>query len=220
MKKLRLLSVFLVLLYFNMEAFSQKGYNILYKASVLDFGLGKGETFTRIVFNNFQAYAYNFHGTKDPMENKGNYGSKQIPHSTIVRHSSSDRFYYYGLKGYKHYWALDTTAIKVPEWIFTDESKEILGYKCIKAYALTEYLIPLKDSVKTYRLDSIIVWYTPDIKSGFAIFNYPGLPGLPLEIVDKRGGKWNYKAIWINKEDIFIHEPKNVMPIEKLRKHK
>ncbi len=58
-----------------------------------------------------------------------------------------------------------------PEWTITDETKEILGYECVKA-------------VTDYRGRKWIAWFTPEIPVEEGPGKVCGLPGLILEAYD------------------------------------
>lgn len=207
--------LFCFFLFFKISA--QDGYNILYK-TVANNGFGN-EVFTRVVFNNFLAYMYSFpQGMKDPMEGKSNWGNKPAYHSTMIKKSTGDRFFYYGLKGYKFYWAYEPDTLRKLDWVYTSETKQIAGHPCRKAYAINEYLVPRRDTVRIWRPDSVFAWFATDIRSEYALFNCAGLPGLVMEL-EERASRWHIKALWLKREPIFIDEPKNIMPIEKLRSH-
>ncbi|MDE7438473.1 MAG: GLPGLI family protein [Muribaculaceae bacterium] len=58
-----------------------------------------------------------------------------------------------------------------PEWIITDETKEIIGYQCFKA-------------TTNYRGRLWTAWFTPEIPIQDVPWKLCGLPGLVLEAVD------------------------------------
>ena len=80
------------------------------------------------------------------------------------------------------------------EWLITDETKKISGYKCIKA--TTEY-----------RGRNWVAWFTADISIPYGPWKLHGLPGLILEAYsfDK---KYTMKAVKIEQigSDIFDQE--------------
>ena len=63
-------------------------------------------------------------------------------------------------------------------WILTNDTKQIDNYKCYKA--------TLTHSVKS-RKGNVTAWYCPEIPYSFGPKGYGGLPGLIVELIDKRG---------------------------------
>lgn len=64
-----------------------------------------------------------------------------------------------------------TEVWEKPEWVVTDESKEILGYQCFKAFS-------------DYRGRRWIAWFAPEIPVQEGPWKLCGLPGLILEAYD------------------------------------
>lgn len=64
-----------------------------------------------------------------------------------------------------------TEVWEKPEWVVTDESKEILGYQCFKA-------------LSDYRGRRWIAWFAPEIPVQEGPWKLCGLPGLILEAYD------------------------------------
>jgi GLPGLI family protein len=63
------------------------------------------------------------------------------------------------------------------KWEITQESKDISGYKCYKAYGKWES----KNSRGQQMSPTAIAWFTPQIPVSFGPFGMDGLPGLVLE---------------------------------------
>ena len=79
------------------------------------------------------------------------------------------------------------------EWVIDGDTKEILGYTCIKAHG-------------TIGDRSYVVWYCPDLPPGFGPFMMTGLPGTILQSLDVERGYLTW-AIEIKKEGLLIVEP-------------
>lgn len=65
------------------------------------------------------------------------------------------------------------------EWIFTNETKMIIGYKCFKA--TRNKILRLKKSNT-----QVIAWYCPSIAYNFGPKEFGDLPGLIIELTDGR----------------------------------
>ena len=82
------------------------------------------------------------------------------------------------------------------EWKITDEYKMIAGYKCRKAYKITE---SNPDNL------NYMVWFTPQIPVAFTPVRYHGLPGATLGI--KSGPKYIYAKEVKFIDDVTIKKP-------------
>lgn len=74
--------------------------------------------------------------------------------------------------------------IKTPvstDWIMTDETKEVNGYKCFKAT-----LKKINLNKKVNQNYEIVAWYCPALPINFGPKEYIGLPGLILELHDDK----------------------------------
>ncbi len=176
--RLLFIKIFLLIcLYAN----SQAGYNVFYETEFSFPVIINGDsikrplTHSRLVFNDSSSFFYGFGtGKKDPMNKSKKYGSKVLQHS-VVAFSNSD-IYFTGVAyppGTKKFFVLDT--FNKNEWVFTGESKLILGFKCKKAF------LTIRDSKATRSTDTTIVWFTDEIPRPFGPYNNRGLPGLVLE---------------------------------------
>lgn len=89
---------------------------------------------------------------------------------------------------------LITTPFNELDWEIHDETKEILGYTCIKATTTLEY--PFNDFPTT-------VWFAPELPFPFGPKEFRGLPGLIL------GMEFNYFYFYANAIDLEI-KPKRI----------
>jgi len=88
------------------------------------------------------------------------------------------------------------------KWNITSESKQIGGYKCIKA-------------TTTYRGRGWSAWFAPDLPSSFGPWKLRGLPGLILEVADV-SNLFIYRVSKIEKLDndkIFETDFATLMPV-------
>jgi hypothetical protein len=98
-------------------------------------------------------------------------------------------------------------------WKITNETKEIGGYKVIKATTDT-YEIKKGDD---FYYGKASAWFTPDIPISAGPGRYAGLPGLILEIEYEKGGsKYKFKSIDFNSNKQF----KNIEEGTKVSKEK
>jgi GLPGLI family protein len=72
---------------------------------------------------------------------------------------------------------LVTSNIEKNQWVLTNKSKEISGYKCYKA----KYHRIATNKEFQKRKVPIIAWYCPEIASNFGPYEAVGLPGMVLE---------------------------------------
>lgn len=77
---------------------------------------------------------------------------------------------------------------ELPEWTVGTETKEVLGYECIKATA-------------SYRGREWTAWFTPEIPISEGPWKLAGLPGLVLEAYD-RHSDYRFVATGIKTENI------------------
>lgn len=87
------------------------------------------------------------------------------------------------------YWAnIDTSEFK--KWRFMNAEKKILGYTCKPALSINE------------KNDSILVWYTEELKYKKGFLFYFGIPGIVLEVYDQRGVDVHLIAFDLKETDI------------------
>jgi GLPGLI family protein len=89
-------------------------------------------------------------------------------------------------------------------WKVTNESKDILGFKCFKA--IPQYNEIHDNKTETFPTE---VWFTPSINKRGGPFVYSNLPGLILEVVKSKS--FTIKAIKIE----WIKEDREVPEIDK-----
>ncbi|MFJ1473193.1 GLPGLI family protein [Capnocytophaga cynodegmi] len=102
------------------------------------------------------------------------------------------------------YW--DSWKSRNPEvfdWILTNETAEINGYRVYKAYVDVPYINRFGET----RINNIVAWYCPDIPYGYSPLGYHGLPGLVLSLESVRN-KYIAKKIVFNASKEAIISPK------------
>lgn len=88
------------------------------------------------------------------------------------------------------------------QWDITNETKNIIGYNCIKAK--TEIRINTRDGIKNQRIEA---WFTPEINSSTGPIGLGGLPGLILELKKGNFVFYAYKIILNNSTNKKITQP-------------
>jgi GLPGLI family protein len=88
-------------------------------------------------------------------------------------------------------------------WQITNETKKVDKYTCFKAFHVINFLTRKGD--KTSRI--ITAWFSPSLPYSFGPKNYNGLPGLILELVDRKT-TFIATSIELSKKAIEIKLPK------------
>ena len=86
-------------------------------------------------------------------------------------------------------------SIKNENWLFFDDSKQILGFPCRPALFVNE------------KNDSTLIWFTDSIPKPAGPLMYFGFEGLVLEISDQVRG-WHIVATKIEKDIFGVTMPK------------
>lgn len=182
---------FLLLLIFSLEGICQTGYKVTYKKSDSYFPITfNGERRmlpsmeNRIVFSDSLCFSYFTRGT-DPMKKANLYGKKLIHHAILFNKNSDLVYSEVNWPSKKDKYLVVDTSTKF-DWVFWDDIKLVMGYRCKPALMINE------------KNDSTLVWYTPDIPEPFGPVGFYGLPGLVLEVYDQRWNS-NYIAVQIEK---------------------
>ncbi|MFK8282027.1 GLPGLI family protein [Capnocytophaga cynodegmi] len=109
------------------------------------------------------------------------------------------------------YW--DSWKSRNPEvfdWILTNETAEINGYRVYKAYVDVPYI----SAKGVNRINNVVAWYCPDIPYGYSPLGYHGLPGLVLSL-ESIGNKYIAKKIVFNVSKEAIIPPKEYNKLKK-----
>lgn len=217
-------TIFSLLLLRPVSAFTQTGYNLLFKTTreeLPGFMRSTPPSFTRLVCNDSSSFYFHVTGKKNPVKTGEVYGSRVFHHSQLTFPSIEKVYRGYALPASrkKHLYISDT--IRQLTWILTDSTKSIQGYKCRMAYQFMTSQIKQGES-DHLKFDSIFVWYTENIRLPFGPSNYLGLPGLVLEVYDQYAQGHRIICIDIQKEPVNIQIPGNIaiVPAAEFRKRK
>ncbi len=192
---------FLFLLGNILQTSGQVGYSVYYNRndvySPISFNGEKKRLQTadhKLVFSDSLSFFYSIAGAKDPLKGEEVYGSKLMHHAMLYNKNSD--LVYSEVNGYptkKDKYLVVDSSTKY-DWIFLDDTKMLLGYKCKPALVVNE------------KNDSTLVWYTPEIPQPFGPMGLVGLPGLILEVYDQRYGIHMF-AEWVEKGNFSVVFP-------------
>lgn len=128
----------------------------------------------KIVFTDSLCFSYYIPGS-DPLKKATLYGEKLMHHAMLYNKNSNMVYSEVNWPSKKDKYLVADTSKKF-NWIFWDDMKLVLGYKCKPALTINE------------KNDSTLVWFTPEIPEPYGPAGFYGLPGLILEVYDQR---WN-----------------------------
>ncbi len=153
---------------------AQKTYSIYYtRINETDFSIN-GEKVThktnaRLVFNDSVSFFYFISpDKKDKLKNEKVLGDKLVHHGLIYNRNKNELLSEVTWPK-KDYYVIKTQQPDF-NWVYTKETKNLLGYKCNQAITTNS------------NGDSIRVWYTNQINNIFGPLHYFGLPGVILEV--------------------------------------
>ena len=180
--------------------FSQEGYSVTYKYDGKLFPITfNGEKRSidgpvdRLIIDDSLSFWYRLQNGYDPLRKKKILG-EQLKHHAIFYNFNSNKYHSVVAWPTKKNAFLIEDSIKVENWIFLQDEKEILGYKCRPALRVGE------------NNDTTLVWFSDSIPLSTGPFIYIGFPGLVLEIFDQLRG-WHILATKIQKGDFKVMMP-------------
>lgn len=141
------------------------------KAMIPEFRTSKN----RLFFNANTSFFTNVEDEEEPEEMKMNQGGNQIqmrfqrPQNDTYRNFEAQTFVTLTELGGKKFRIED--SLKAQGWKFGEETKEVAGYKCMKA--------TFRDEAKK---QDVVAWFTDAIVCPSGPLNFWGLPGMILEI--------------------------------------
>lgn len=199
----------LCLFYFGNVKGQGTTYSINYLQTIDEADGNKFKTKARLVYNDSLSFFY-FIPTrekKDKLAKLTVLGDKLIHHGVMYDKQKNEMLEEVTFPENSYFVLVDSP--KRYNWVFTQQSKSILGYACKLAYTIDEN----KDTIK--------VWYTGGIGTDFGPIYYWGLPGIVLEALDQRF----YSRIVAEKIELTsltLMLPQNVerVPAEKYRYQK
>lgn len=188
---------------------SQNNYSIQYRQVIYNENGSNNTINGRLVYNDSLSFFYlvPFKGKKDAFSKLAVLGDKLIHHAVMYDKKRNEIFYEVTFPENSYFVIVDSP--KKSGWVFTQQTKNILGYNCTLAYRIDE------SNNKT------MVWYTDAIGANFGPAYYIGLPGIVLEATDQRT-HLRIVAKKIEVSSITLMLPQNVerIPIDKFRTQK
>jgi GLPGLI family protein len=171
-----------ILIFYTVTGLAQHGYSVTYRYDDRYFPItfdGQKRSLPalkdRLIFNDSLSFCYRIPDGGDPLRKKTIVGEKLVHHALI--YNARTKYYYSEVawpKGKQEYLISDT--LKNENWLFYNDSKEILGFRCRPALRVSE------------KNDSTLVWFTDSIPKPFGPFMYLGFPGLVLEVYEQQYG--------------------------------
>lgn len=168
-----------ILLHLSVFSFAQGGYAVIYKREDIYFPIKINGEKRKVPLNdNLLVFSgslslYYYVAGGNPLKKRKVFGEKLIHHALLYNKTSDTVYSEVNWPRKKDKYLIADTSAKF-NWIFPDDMKLVLGYKCKPALMVNE------------KNDSTLVWFTPEIPEPFGPAGYIGLPGLVLEVYDQR----------------------------------
>lgn len=200
---LNILFVLIFSLFVQCLSYGQPNYTVIYSHHYgVDFNTkGGSSSFNRdeaLYINNDSIcfFEFQYDETSGP---KSVIGNEDSHHAVYTLLKTANYLYETSLNKVR-YLAKDT--IKKYQWVLFNDSMDICGFKCFKAEA-----------------DSVIAWYTPEIKVSSGPAYYSRLPGLILQITDLNR-KWLVTARKVIDAAplILFPEKMEIIPYDKIKR--
>lgn len=194
--------IFLLQILLTAVSYAQDGYSVIYKyddrVSPITINGEKRilpGVSDRLVFNDSLSFWYRMPQGNDPFRKKITFGNKLIHHAILYNFNTNVFFSEVAWPKGKKFLIQD--SIRNENWIFLNDVKEILGYRCRKALYVNE------------KNDSTLIWFTDSIPKPAGPLNYFGFPGLVLEVFDQVRG-WHIVASKVQSGAFGVTMPKNI----------
>ncbi len=173
------LFIVFIFLHLSFSSFSQGGYAVIYKREDIYFPITFNGEKRKVPLNDnlllfsdsFSLFYYVAAG--NPLKKRKVFGEKLIHHALLYNKKTDIIYSEVNWPRKKNKYLIADTSAKF-NWVFRDDMKLVLGYKCKPALMVNE------------KNDSTLVWFTPEIPEPFGPAGYFGLPGLVLEVFDQR----------------------------------
>jgi GLPGLI family protein len=193
----------LCFLYFTNDIKAQNTYRINYSHvkyfadSSSKNALRESKWSARLVYNDSISFYYMLpRGTKkDKLEKKPVIGDKLVHHGLIFNSKTKEAFNEIA-------WPADNNFLaksypKQFNWIFSNDTKTILGHTCKLAYSVGAIN------------DTTLAWYSDELGKGLGPADFLGLPGVALEVFDQQNSS-HYVAEKIELTSVTLVFPRNV----------
>ena len=198
-------------LYFGNNIKAQNTYRINYKNvkyfadSTSRNGVRDSKFSARLVYNDSISFYYMLpNGSKkDKFEKRQVIGDKLIHHGFIFNARTKEAFNEIAWPKGNNF--LAKSLPRQFNWVFSTNTKSILGHICTLAYSVNA------------TNDTSMVWYSAELGKGFGPYDFVGLPGIALEIFDQQNDS-HYVAEKIELTSVTSVFPKNVEIKYPLRK--
>ncbi|MGG9963770.1 GLPGLI family protein [Ferruginibacter sp. SUN106] len=153
---------------------AQNTYSINYRQTISEVDGNKFKTKARLVYNDSLSFFYFIppRDKKDKLAKLTVLGDKLIHHGVMYDKKRNEMLEEVTFPENSYFVLVDSP--RQHNWIFTQQSKSILGHTCKQAYTVEK------------NKDTTTVWYTEGIGTDFGPIYYWGLPGIVLEASDQR----------------------------------
>lgn len=199
------LAIFLLQFLLTATCFAQDGYSVVYKyderLSTITINGGRRTLpglSDRLVFNDSLSLWYRIPQGNDPRRKNKNFGNKLIHHAILYNFNTN--LYYHEVAWPKGKEFLIRDSVRNQNWLFLNDIKEILGYRCRSVLHVNE------------KNDSTLIWFTDSIPKPAGPLDYFGFPGLVLEVFDQVRG-WHILAGKVERGAFGVTMPKGTMII-------
>lgn len=193
----------LCFLYFGNNIKAQNTYRINYRNvkyfadSTSRNGVRDSKFSARLFYNDSISFYYMLpNGSKkDKFEKRPVIGDKLIHHGLLFNSRTKEMFNEVAWPKDNNFLAKNSP--RQFNWIFSNNTKSILGHTCTLAYSVNEVN------------DTTMVWYSDELGKGFGPYDFFGLPGITLEVFDQQNDS-HYVAEKIELSSITLVFPRNV----------
>ncbi|MGG9963771.1 GLPGLI family protein [Ferruginibacter sp. SUN106] len=150
----------------------------------------------RLVYNDSISFYYILPdgSKKDKFEKKPVIGDKLIHHGLLFNARTKEAFNEVAWPKNNNF--LVKSSPRQFSWVFSNNTKNILGHICTLAYSVNA------------NNDTSMVWHTDELGKGFGPYDFFGLPGIALEVFDQQNDS-HYIAEKIELTSVTLVFPKN-----------
>lgn len=205
----------------SFNSFAQKFGTVTYKINPIQLGTNNTPSADPLAnqvkaIAESQEFTLTFNDSVSKFEQKNIISSydENLIRLASITFTTEDIFYFNLKTDVQVIKKIDGTLIEIEEnskWTITTENKKIADFQCYKA-TRPNFIIDRNGKAKTLL---IIAWFAPSLPYSFGPKGYNGLPGLVLELTDR---KTTYLATNIspdNLDELIIDFPKGKKITEK-----